>query len=373
MSYEIHPNAIQLGACKIWYWDTNGWAAVGATSGGTTLTYSPKFFDLTVDQLGSTVVKKVLQGEEAKLAFGIAERGLSRLKLAIPFGTIYGTGSSESFGVGVNAGGDMLDNSVKLRLHPINTRGTNGTDDEDYIDDDITVWKAGSADAVEFPYSSDQVRVYKVTMTLFPDFDQSAGRYLFVIGDTSLESDSTPPSVLAVYPADGASDVDAGQTLTVLLSEELRELAEGVPNASLSLVSDADHSAIDCEVSGESTVDGTAQGATTTTLTLETGDVFADDCMNGLLVEIVSGTGKSSAKVEILDSTASTNRITVAAWPNGTPDTTSAYRIHATRVTVDPGADLSASTRYLIVVSNAVDLCGNVQQDAFVSSFTTAS
>ncbi len=56
----------------------------------------------------------------------------------------------------MNAGGDMLDNTVKLRVHPINTLGTNGTDDEDAIDDDITIWKAGNADAVEFPYSADQ-------------------------------------------------------------------------------------------------------------------------------------------------------------------------------------------------------------------------
>lgn len=373
MSYTIRPSDIQLGACKIWYWDANGWVAVGATSGGTTLTYSPKFFDLTIDQLGSTVVKKVLQGEEAKISFGIAEKGFGKLSLAIPFGTLYSSGGKEAFGVGVNAGGDMLDNTVKLRVHPINTLGANGTDDEDYIDDDITIWKAGNADAVEFPYSSDQVRAYKVTMTLFPDFDETSGRYLFVIGDTGVESDSTLPGVNAISPADGATGVLTNVAVVILTTEPIREISEGIPSAIVTLLDSATHSAVEAAVTGEQYVEGTAQSATSTTLVLETGDVFEDDCMNGLYVEITSGTGASDTLVAITDSDASSNDITVAAWPAGTPDSTSTYRIHSTRITVDPSSDLSASTNYDLIVANMTDLADNRQSSAFASSFTTAS
>ena len=230
MSYTINPAAIQLGACKVWYDDSEGWMSIGATYGGTKVEYAPTYFDLKIDQLGDTVVKKILKGESASISFGIAESGLSKLQLAMPFGTLYSSGGDQALGVGVNAGGDLLDKTVALKVHPINSRGSSGTDDESYIDDDFIFWKTGNAQAVEIDYSPDSPRVYKVKLSVFPDTTKGAGKYLFVIGDPATAGlDTTPPTIASatveVSNAEtaiaGATNVDTDTPVRLTFSEDV--------------------------------------------------------------------------------------------------------------------------------------------------------
>lgn len=372
MSYDINTNAINLGACKIWYWDTTDWVSVGATSGGAIVRYTPTMLDIKIDQTGETVVKKMLQGELASLEFGIAESGFDKLQLAIPFGTIYSSGGDESFNVGRNAGADLLDYMLKLKVHPINTRGTGGVDDETYIDDDFTIWKAGNANAVEIPFGSDSARVYRVTMDMYPDFDQTAGRYLFVIGDTSISADADAPGINGILPADGATNVAIDSDIVLVTDEQIRETSDGVPNGQFGLIKTSDHSNIAASVSSDSPITGTADSATATTL-VDATLPNKDDIFNGLYIEITSGTGAGDDLVAITDYTGSTGTITVAAWANGTPDATSTYKIHATLVTINPTSNLSNSTEYNVIAASMVDLAGNVQgqDEIFESSFTT--
>lgn len=383
MAYNINTGAIQLGPCKIWYWDGNGYASIGATEGGTRINYSPKFFDLKIDQTGETVVKKILQGESASIAFGIAETGFEKLQLAIPFGTIYTNAGNKSFGVGVNSGGDLLDNTAKLKVHPINTRGTGGTDDESYIDDDFTIWMAGNAEAVEIPYTNDAPRTYQVTMNIFPDFNQNNGRYLFVIGDPAISADSTPPDVNkptsaneGCYPLDNEAAFATSGVPRVVLSEVIRETDDDLPNAIVKLIEDNTtantHSNVDITVGFEQYITGDVLAATATTLDLASGDVDQDDQMNGLYVEITDGTGAGDDLIAITDSATANDRITVASWPNGTPDNTSKYKIYASRITLTPVSVLTSARAYNIVLANMVDLAGNIQTDIFESSFVTA-
>lgn len=375
MAYSINTQAIHLGACKIWYWDTNGWVAIGATFGGTTITYSPQFYDLKIDQLGETVVKKILQGEIANIRFGIAEQGLAKLQLAIPFGTLYSSGGKQALGVGVNSGGDLLEKTIKLRVHPINSLGVNHSDDESYIENDFIVWKAGNAEPVELPFNPDSPRVYSVTMSIFPDLDQSPGRYLFVIGDPNVTGDSTPPSVniKGEYPADGATDVPVTIRPRLVISKVLRMLNSQTPNCILNMLKESDHSKVALTVTAEQYIEGTAMAATDTTMNLNTGEIDRDDQFNGLYVELTEGTGaKPGTLISITDSTAANDQITVASWPNGTPDNTTKYRIHATRITIAPTSNLLNNTQYNIIVTNMIDLAGNIQQNVFETSFTTA-
>lgn len=383
MAYNINTGAIQLGPCKIWYWDTNGYVAVGGTEGGTRINYSPKFFDLKIDQTGETIVKKILQGEEASIAFGIAESGFEKLQLAIPFGTIYSNAGNTAYGVGVNSGGDLLNKSLKLKVHPINTRGAGGVDDESYIDDDFTIWMAGNADAVEIPYTNDAPRTYNVTMAIFPDFDQDAGRYLFVIGDTAISADSTPPDVNkptianeGCYPLDDASGVAITVVPKVVMSEVVRELSGGDINGIVKLVKDDTvantHTNVDIGVGFEQYIMGVALASTATTLDLATDEISQDDQLNGLYIEITDGTGAGDDLVAITDSATANNRVTVAAWINGTPDITSRYKIHGSRVTITPTASLTAAKAHNILIGNMIDRAGNIQTDIFESSFETA-
>ncbi|OHD53945.1 MAG: hypothetical protein A2Y33_12300 [Spirochaetes bacterium GWF1_51_8] len=254
MAYEMNPGAISLGACKIWYWDED-WVGIGSTVGGAVISYLPQYYDLKIDQLGETVVKKMLQGESAGVSFGIAESGLDKLKLAIPFGTIYVSGSDRAMGVGVNTGGDLLERTLKLKVHPINTRGTGGTDDESYIDDDFTIWKAGNTGAVEIPFSPSQPRVYRVAMAIFPDLTKDAGKYLFLIGDPEVSGEDTlPPSVTAgkaevdgvETDIAGAADVDIDTVIKLTFSEALKETTVGASH--FILKADNGTTAINCAI-----------------------------------------------------------------------------------------------------------------------------
>lgn len=372
MAYAVTPGNINLGACKIWYHDTNGFVALGATVGGTAIKYSPKFLDLKIDQYGDAVVKKILQSESASISFGIAEAGLERLNIAIPFGTIYADGNQKAMGIGAGVGGDLLERTAKLKVHPINNRGAHYSDDESYTDDDFIIWKAGNASVVELSYSSDSAHTYKVTLDIYPDFAQSAGKYLFVIGDPSITGDSTAPSVHTSDPDDGDIDIAVDQSPVIIMSEPIRMIDKTTPNCIANLIKESDHSVVSATISAEQYMEGTATDATSTTLDLASGDVFADDCFNGLSIEIYDGTGaKPGTLIAITDSDYINNRITVSAWSNGTPDTTSKYRIHATRITVDPASSLSGSTDYNLIVANAVDLSGNVQTSIDERDFTT--
>lgn len=82
---------------------------------------------------------------------------------------------------------------------------------------------------------------------------------------------------------------------------------------------------------------GTAQSGSATTMVLAVGSLQADDYYNGWKITITSGTGVSATEVTITDYVASTNTITVASWPAGSPDNTSVYRIRRTTYTFSPG------------------------------------
>jgi hypothetical protein len=373
MGYQIDPGAIQLGACKIWYWDGAGWVSIGATQGGTSVRYAPQYRDVKIDQTGETVVKKILQGENGSISFGIAQSGLEKLQLAIPFGTIFSQNGKKAFGVGVNAGADMLDKTVKLKIHPINTLGAFGTDNEGFVDDDFIIWKAGNADAVEIPYAHDSERVYRVTMTMFPDFDAGAGRYLFVIGDVSVSGDDISPFVNGVSPVDKSIDVNVSVEPVVVMSEPLRHLSGGLPNAVITLSKLADREAVNISISSEAVIEGKATGGSANTIALEGGELSVDDIYKDLMIQITDGAGAGDTVYPITGYNGTTKTVSVDEWNNGNPDETSSYRIYATKIKVLPVSGLFPDTDYNLLVACAKDIAGNIQQSIFVSAFKTSA
>lgn len=376
MSYPINTKAVQLGPCQIRYRDpdTGEIIAIGATTGGTKLSYEQKFTDIKIDQLGETVVKKILQGESASIEFTIAESGFEKLKLAMPFGNLYTNGSSSAFGIGSNAGGDLLEKSVELFVHPINTEGTAGTDDEDFISNDIQIWQAANASAVELSYAVGETRAYKVNMEIFPDFTRPAGQYLFIIGDPDAADSAltTLPSIKASGPADFDTSVAPDSDIEIMMNAPLSMKSTTQPNAAILLQDAETHAEIETTVTATQYVTGSAVSATSTTLTLASGAVTADDCFNGCSLEITGGTGASNVKIEITDTDFATNTLTVASWPAGTPVVGSAYKIYATKIIVSPISSLSLSTDYNLILGLTKGLNGQCSVPEVIT-FTTAS
>lgn len=85
---------------------------------------------------------------------------------------------------------------------------------------------------------------------------------------------------------------------------------------------------LDVTLVGHMMTYGTAQSATATTVVISANASAVDDTYNGQYVEIISGTGSGADRVAITDYTGATKTVTVASWPNGTPDNTSVYVIH---------------------------------------------
>lgn len=83
--------------------------------------------------------------------------------------------------------------------------------------------------------------------------------------------------------------------------------------------------------------DGTAQGGTGTTIQLAAASAFADDILNGCVVEILSGTGAGQARV-ITDYVNSTDTATVTpAWTTN-PSSDSVYRVSKGSVNISAAA-----------------------------------
>jgi len=82
----------------------------------------------------------------------------------------------------------------------------------------------------------------------------------------------------------------------------------------------------------------TAQAGAATTITLDAGASAVNDFFNNLTICILSGTGAFAAKsqaVTITDYDGGTKVATVAAWPDGTPDATSVFRIFNAKIATD--------------------------------------
>lgn len=362
---------IQMGAAKIFVDEGGVWSDVGATMEGATFETSVNYFDLIIDQFGDTPVSKIQTGELASISFTIAQNELTLLQLAMPMGTLYSSGGKLALGGGRSPGTNALTLAKKIKLHPINQLGSDGADDLTYLDHDIILWKALSTEGIALPYRSGEVQKYAVKMVAFPDTSQTSGRQLYLIGDPSATADTTPPDILSSVPADAAAGVVVTASPVLITSKPIRTSDETLLGV-VKLQVASTHADVACVITAEQYIEGTALAGTATTMDLATGDVPADDALNGLYVEITGGAGKSSTLIAITDSAAANNRITVAAWPAGTPDTTSTYKVHGSRITINPDASLTALTAHDILTAGLIDMSANAQGSVDKRSFTTA-
>jgi hypothetical protein len=108
-------------------------------------------------------------------------------------------------------------------------------------------------------------------------------------------------------------------------------------------------------------ITGTAQSATGTTLVLAAASSYANDELNGGIIEITSGTGAGQFR-QIDDYVGSTDTATVATWTTN-PDSTSKYRITPMFV-LQSSAGLSAAvwaeTTRQLTGTQTFNLTGNV-------------
>jgi len=197
MSYTMDATQLKIGAAKIWADNGSGPRAIGYTLDDININFGSTFHDSKTAQLGDMIVGKRLTGQNADIEFSMLETSKNNLILSLPMSTVFtGGGGGQSLGIGDDPYGSLLDHCAKMRIHPINQKGTGGVDDETYLDDDVTFWKCANSDPLALPLKSGEDRSYKIKLTAFPDTTKPSGMYLGIIGDPSNTTvDVTPPAL----------------------------------------------------------------------------------------------------------------------------------------------------------------------------------
>ena len=169
------PNVenVKLGASDVKY----GADDLGFTKGGCDVSISTSTKEVTVDQFGPNAVNEYLQGRGVMVTVPMAESDLDKLALVIPGSVLTGEAgdAKRKLVVSANGGVSLRELAKKLVLHP------HGTPDSEKNDDFVVMLAAPVGD-IEFSYSFEDERVYKVTFKGFPDNETGE---LFTFGDES--------------------------------------------------------------------------------------------------------------------------------------------------------------------------------------------
>ncbi|WP_409346762.1 hypothetical protein [Paenibacillus sp. MBLB4367] len=167
---------IKLGPCKVTF-DVGGSSPVvfETTKGGVTLTYEETSRDVTVDQFGTTPVKRIITGRKATVEVPFAEYDLEKLAKVIPGSTLTTNGTTPAkkrLDVDASKVIDLLDFAKELKIEPLATNAT--------ANDAVTLYKAAPQVKLNYKYDYDNELITGVTFEGFPD---SATGFLIAFGD----------------------------------------------------------------------------------------------------------------------------------------------------------------------------------------------
>lgn len=149
---NIHVKNVKLGACRVSF----GGVDLGFTKGGVQVEFATETVKITVDQMGQTTISELVQGRNVTVTAPLAESVLENMVSLMPGSTI----STDKKTVTITSaqGLNLVDVAKELVLTP--------QDDADYI---ITLPLAATAGNFTMAYQSDDVRVYSVQFTTYPD------------------------------------------------------------------------------------------------------------------------------------------------------------------------------------------------------------
>lgn len=232
MAWTYDAGNLSLGTCKISIDKGDGEVAVGLTQNAQIINYTPSFQDIMANETGETLINKLLKGESMKVSFEMLERTGENFLSVFPMATEFGT-TTKSRGIGATQGSSLLTECFKVHLHPINTSGTAGADDETVLTDDWYFWKCANSGAVSIEFTKDGLRSYKAELDVFVDSTKPAGMQLALNGDPANTTlDTTPPTLssvkveksdvlTAVVTGTELTGVDATTTIEIVASEAL--------------------------------------------------------------------------------------------------------------------------------------------------------
>jgi hypothetical protein len=176
--------SIRIGVSDIFWTPDCGFGQevyMGLTKGGVELTYTPEYYDLTVDQYGRTPIDSVLIGEGVSVTIPLAETELGKLALYAPTATPFydtTTGEVNKLTFGQRPGLRLGTRAGVLRLHPIAL----GND----LSEDVTLYRAVHKGTLNLNYQIDQEAIYNLEIIALVDRGRFNGQLLFEIGNPAL-------------------------------------------------------------------------------------------------------------------------------------------------------------------------------------------
>lgn len=159
---------VKLGVCSVLFNEVD----LGFTKGGVEVEVTTDTHEVTVDQMGETPIDEIITGRKVSVKVPLAETTLENLVRIMPGATLITDGTDPTkkkvvvtTGVSIS----LLATAQQLTLRPKNSTG----------DEDFTIFKANTAGAITFAYTTDTERVFNVT---FKGYASSNGD-LFAVGD----------------------------------------------------------------------------------------------------------------------------------------------------------------------------------------------
>ena len=179
-------DSIKIGVCDIYWTPDCGYGQeifLGLTKGGVEFTYTPEFYDLTVDQYGKTPVDSVLVGETVTVKIPLAETDVNKLSLFAPTSTAHrdAEGNIERLTFGQRPGLRLGLRAGVLRFHPVSM----GND----YSEDVTIYRAANKGVLQLNYKLDNETIYEIDVIALIDRRRFNGELLFEIGNPGF----TPP------------------------------------------------------------------------------------------------------------------------------------------------------------------------------------
>jgi hypothetical protein len=196
--------SIKLGVCDC-FWTPNGVDTevfLGLTKGGVELNYTPEWYEINVDQFGKTLTDAALVGETISVKIPLAETDNDKLKMFAHTGTWDETNKKLTFGRFPGMRLELV--AGKLRIHPI----AMGSDRSE----DVTIYKAVNRAPLKLAYKIDGERIYETEFFGMIKRANGPGKFLWEIGDSSVDTVPTVPTNLETDVQAQNGDFDVSPT-----------------------------------------------------------------------------------------------------------------------------------------------------------------
>lgn len=179
---------------------------LGLTKGGTTLTYTPEFYDITADQTGNTPLDSILIGEAVQVTASLLDTTIEHIAAVAPTADkeVEG-GKTKAVTFGRRPGLRLGDRSGVLRVHPVSA-GIGKTDK------DVIIYRAANKASLELAYELENEWVIPCEFVGLVDDFRPEGDQLFRIGDYTHYTE-VEKRIVSFWITPANPDVKVGSTI----------------------------------------------------------------------------------------------------------------------------------------------------------------